>query len=254
VLVVDSGSTDNTIQIAKDFEVEYQSYRFIGEFNYSRSLNQGFSCLETDYVFIISSHTILSDPMIASYMIHPLEEDENVIASYVVPSDEREPSLDVVSSRISRLNFNGWNGLWNTCALIRRSRWLDRNFSEFLWAAEDQEWAAWWFSANPELTVVRYEGLSVANRNPKMLFAWKLCSDYVSIATYSLPSHYSLRQCLGKVLLCVKLRARCGVKLRGNLHFLREICLLLYRAKLLKFTSCYHDGPPPWIKWLFVNA
>jgi glycosyltransferase involved in cell wall biosynthesis len=253
VLVVDSGSTDRSLSIASSFPVIIHELNRLEEFNYSRSLNSGLNLLASNYTLIISSHTVLLGSEVVDQMISRLESNQLFIGAYVVP-DSYANSKQVDCVCINRHNFNGWNGLWNTCSLINRSYWTRYPFSEDVWAAEDQHWAAVWFQFNHALSTLRLEGLAVVNLNPRIRYSWKHCSEYVSIAINSFPQGHPITNELSAIGVSLFKRIRQGIPIRGNLRFLCALCLVLHRLKVLRFASCYHSGPPKLIRWLFTDA
>lgn len=136
IVFVDSGSTDATLeQIPPVCTV----HRYTGSsFNYSSALNQGLQHVDTEYVLIISSHTILGNPNAVSYALDLLKSNPLFGAVYF---DFTVGPLDYTA--VDKRSFDGFNGLWNTCALIRVELLRLRPFNEEIPAAEDQEWAAW---------------------------------------------------------------------------------------------------------------
>jgi glycosyltransferase involved in cell wall biosynthesis len=253
ILLVDSGSTDHTEEIAKTYDIEWDVIPRSQEFNYSASLNQGFALLSSPLVFVISSHTVLKNENCAEIMINSIIGDDRLIACYCVANQCEQKDRDAMPRRIDLQSYNGWNGLWNTCALIRRAKWIERPFNESLWAAEDQEWAYWWFQNNNELGVLRFENLDVYNMNPKKYSTWKRCSDFVSISIYSLPCVYDTPRCVKEVIKSLADRFVRKAALVDNVSFLFPFCLLAYRLRLLSFGSNYHKGPPWWMRKLITD-
>lgn len=150
LVVVDSGSTDGTLdQIPHGARL----HRYVGEkFNYSAALNQGLQFVETDLVLVISSHTVLKNPVAMSYALSLLDSDASLGAVYF--DFEGGPLRHQI---INADNFDGFNGLWNTCALIRVGLLRARAFREEVFAAEDQEWAAW-LICESSMTTARISG------------------------------------------------------------------------------------------------
>jgi glycosyltransferase involved in cell wall biosynthesis len=60
VLVIDSGSTDSTVDIAKNLGARLVP--FTETFNYSRALNLGFESSNNAWVLVLSSHCIPMEP------------------------------------------------------------------------------------------------------------------------------------------------------------------------------------------------
>lgn len=136
VVVVDSGSTDGTLEkVPPGAKVHH----YVGDtFDYSSALNQGLQLVDTDYVLIISSHTLLTNPDATSHALDLLDSNPLLGAAYF---DFGVGDLE--HTIIDASNFDGFNGLWNTCSLIRVDLLRSRPFVQGLPACEDQEWAAW---------------------------------------------------------------------------------------------------------------
>lgn len=252
VLIIDSGSSDQTMECVSPYPIRWIDLSQREEFSYSTSLNIGFGQLKSDFVLVVSSHTIMEDNNLVEKMIEAIGRHSNVIAGYAVPDCKHTNPVNCI--RIDSNSFDGWNGLWNTCALIRKTYWDRRPFSKYVWAAEDQHWAREWFQSNHNLATLRFEGLGVTNQNPKIDSLWKHCAIYASIASFSYPEDYTYSKLLKHIGVCVVKRLRGSTGLRGNISFLQPLCFLLYRARLLKFKSSYHEGPPSLIRWLFADA
>lgn len=183
-VIVDSGSKDSTINLLPKSAI---LHIFSGhEFNFSIALNQGLEHISTDYVLIISSHTLLQEPSAIEYALALLISNESIGAAYFC-----EPSSgELRHTLINKANFNGYNGLWNTCSLIKMELLKKRNFRPDVFSAEDQEWANWLFTVENK-TVARIEGARMEsytrNRNVKSRKAqlYKRLNEYISIAYFT---------------------------------------------------------------------
>jgi glycosyltransferase involved in cell wall biosynthesis len=148
IIVVDSGSSDTTLQIAEKFGcciIHYPKEPF----NYSKALNLGIRKAAGPRVLIISSHTVLAYKNIVELM--SLQLDRFFAAGVYCtvlskPFDlprQADPVRGQLIDMIHEDNFNGNNGLGNPCSLIERACWEIHHFDETLPAAEDIEWALW---------------------------------------------------------------------------------------------------------------
>jgi glycosyltransferase involved in cell wall biosynthesis len=146
VLVVDSGSTDATIEIARAHGARILDLE-PGDFDYSKALNAGIDRTEGDLVVSLSAHAIPLDDDWLERMTAPFE-DEKVAgtASRQVPWSNA-PWQEVkrladqfgdVGQVYSRENA-GEVFFSNAASVIRRSVWRDEPFT--LPAVEDLEWA-----------------------------------------------------------------------------------------------------------------
>lgn len=175
-VIVDSGSTDQTLKLLPR---ACQVHHFVGErFNYSEALNQGVKHISTEYVLIISSHTALENRSAIEYALGILNSDRRIGAAYFC-SNAGPLKHELIDER----NFNGFNGLWNTCSIIRVPLLRKRGFRADVFTAEDQEWASWLFTEE-HMTVARLSGAGMVNNNPRAMSLRKRANEYVSIACF----------------------------------------------------------------------
>jgi rhamnosyltransferase len=146
VLVVDSGSTDGTVEIA-----ESHGHRVLnldpGEFDYSKALNLGIDEVEGDFVVSLSAHAIPVDDGWLERMIAPFDA-----ADVAGVSSRQVPWPDAPWQEVHRLQHqfpetgrvysrSAEDGVVfsNAASAIRREVWRREPF--VLPAAEDLEWA-----------------------------------------------------------------------------------------------------------------
>jgi len=146
VILVDSGSTDNTVKIA--IEKNINVVRINPEdFTFGRSLNVGIEAAESDLILIASAHVYPVYPDWIEKMLEPFG-DPSVALVY-----GKQRGVD--SSQFSeRQIFNHWfpdvsqnpqNHPFcnNANAAIRRSLWKKNPYNEALSGLEDLAWAKW---------------------------------------------------------------------------------------------------------------
>lgn len=177
-IFVDSGSTDGTLRLLPAGAV-LEHYAET-EFNYSQALNQGIAHVSHSYVLTISSHTVLMDPTAVEYALRLLENDERLGGAYFSSED----SADREYRLIDKDSFDGFNGLWNTCSIVRVDLLRKRGFRPEVFAAEDQEWASWLFSHEGK-AVARILGCGMRVNNPRKDSLQKRLNEYVAIAYYA---------------------------------------------------------------------
>jgi glycosyltransferase involved in cell wall biosynthesis len=146
VILVDSGSTDSTVQLAQDFGARVVHIA-AAEFSFGGALNVGLRAARREYVVIASAHVYPVYPDWLECLLRPFED--GLVA--VVYGKQRGAE----SSRFSeRQIFNQWFPEHdiahqaspfcnNANAAIRRSLWEKHPYDETLTALEDVAWAKW---------------------------------------------------------------------------------------------------------------
>jgi glycosyltransferase involved in cell wall biosynthesis len=177
-IIVDSGSTDRTLEIVSDNSVvhHYQTEKF----NYSDSLNLGIGYADDDYLLIVSSHTSIENKFAIAFAIEILEENIDLAAAYFV----QELSESMSFERIGGHNFSGFNGVWNTCAIYKTAYLRKRPFRPEVFSAEDQEWSSWLFS-DVKLSVARISGAGMCYNNPAGVSLRKSLNERLSVAIFA---------------------------------------------------------------------
>jgi glycosyltransferase involved in cell wall biosynthesis len=181
---VDSGSTDATATLVPAGS-RWHRYSAI-DFNYSKALNEGLALVREPFVLIVSSHTRLANRDAVAYGLARLQEDAGLGGVYY--SDDTPGSLR--HEVIDQQSFDGFNGLWNTCALVRMSLLRERLFREEVFTAEDQEWSGWLINERGG-RIARITGGGRHCDNQHMGKTSKLLNEYVSIA------YFTRRQLMG---------------------------------------------------------
>lgn len=150
VVIVDSGSTDRTLEIAREFDF----CRIISinpeQFNYSYALNYGISHTNSEFIGMLSGHSLPPNNHWYESVLKNFS-DENVVGVsglyYSLPDGSFLEKLgDWLNylfnfSRKKRLNYCPIFS--NTNSIIRRSAWEKYNFDESLFeGCEDYDWAS----------------------------------------------------------------------------------------------------------------
>jgi glycosyltransferase involved in cell wall biosynthesis len=177
-IIVDSGSTDQTLACVPPGSLVH---RYVGsEFNFSEAINQGLKLISSEYVMIISSHTELANREAASYVLNVLNSNPGIGAAYFYGDNTGSLRHEL----IDRHNFTGFNGLYNTCAVIKVSLLRKRMFRPEVFSAEDQEWAGWLF-ATEDQAIARVSGAGLVINNPRKDSLKKKLNEYVSVAYFT---------------------------------------------------------------------
>jgi GT2 family glycosyltransferase len=146
ILVVDSGSTDATIAIARAHAVRVIELP-PGEFDYSRALNVGIEEVRGELVVSLSAHAVPVDDDWLAHMMSPFDDPRVAgVASRQIPwpgaSWAEVHRLSNQFGELPLLSSSGGGGdivFSNAASAIRRSVWLAHPFT--LPAAEDLDWA-----------------------------------------------------------------------------------------------------------------
>jgi glycosyltransferase involved in cell wall biosynthesis len=180
-IFVDSGSTDGTLTMLPHAST---LHRYVGkQFNFSEAINQGVNYVSTDYVLIISSHTKLTNTHAIKYALTLLSSNDSIGAAYFC--DENTGNLR--HSIIDKSIFDGFNGLWNTCSVIRVNLLRKRGFLSEVFSAEDQEWARWLLFTN-EQKIARIAGAGKEDKNRYNFGKYgqkKMINEYIAIAYFA---------------------------------------------------------------------
>lgn len=175
VVVVDSGSTDQTLAIAKQYRcrlVEVEE----DHFTYGRALNLGIQASRHEYVAILSAHCIPLNDQWAERLVINFTRGE-IAACY--GRQEPLPDSDIFDKRDLWTTF----GLdrrtqvkdyffHNANAMIQRRLWELFPFDETLSGVEDRAWAkqviahGYQIVYEPEASVYHYHGIH-QGRDPK---------------------------------------------------------------------------------------
>lgn len=141
VIVVDSGSTDRTLEIARTFPLKIIEIR-PEEFTFGRALNIGCRAAQGKFLVFVSAHAVpLTRNWLACLISH--FDDPNVAAVWGKETRNKlsRPREHVVRQNLELFLSNYNFGLCNGNAAIRADIWRLYSFDEFLPYTEDKEWA-----------------------------------------------------------------------------------------------------------------
>ncbi len=146
VVLVDSGSTDATVEIASRFGVRLVSIR-PEEFTFGRSLNRGIAAASGEFIVIVSAHCYPVYPDWLEQLLKPFD-DPNVAVTY---GKQRGGETNWYSEhQFFRKYFpdasqprQGHPYAHNANAAIRRTLWEQHPYDESLTGLEDLAWSSW---------------------------------------------------------------------------------------------------------------
>lgn len=185
VILVDSGSTDRTVEIARQYGVEIVHID-PKEFTFGRSLNKGISHAVADILVFASAHVYPVYPDWLEHMVSPFKDSKVAVCFGKQRGTE--------NSKFSEQQvFYHWfpetshvqeeNPFCNNAnAAIRRSLWMEHPYDENIPALEDLAWANWamkkgysvYYSAEAEIVHIHHESWKgVYNRYRREGMAFK---------------------------------------------------------------------------------
>jgi glycosyltransferase involved in cell wall biosynthesis len=146
VILVDSGSTDSTVEIAESYGAQIVRIP-ANEFTFGRSLNFGIQAAAGDLIVIASAHVYPVYPDWLASLLYPFE-DETIALTY---GKQRGPeSAKFSEKQIFYQWFPDAGKLHqetafcnNANAAIRKSLWQKKPYDETITGLEDLAWAKW---------------------------------------------------------------------------------------------------------------
>lgn len=150
IVVVDSGSTDGTVELVKQCPQVKLVEMPPSEFTFGRSLNLGFTATQADVVICLSAHAFPCDREWVATLLQCFE-NPRVAGAYgrqvaqpdAYPTVARECSEFYTLERRIQNNPDNFDDRYfsNANSAIRRCCWEQYPFDETLPYSEDQDWA-----------------------------------------------------------------------------------------------------------------
>jgi rhamnosyltransferase len=174
IILVDSGSTDETITIAQRYPVKILHIQ-PGDFTFGRSLNLGIANASHEHVVFASAHVYPVYPDWLERLLTPFA-DPKVAICY---GKQRGGGKNLFSEQQV---FSGWYPDTSTnrqthpfCnnanAAIRRSLWEQHSYDESLTGLEDLDWAVWAMDQGHAIAyVAEAEVIHVHEETPKGVY------------------------------------------------------------------------------------
>lgn len=144
VIVVDSGSTDRTLDIVRRYPARFYEIE-ARDFSYGRALNYGAVRAEGDYLINLSAHCIPANSVWMARLLNPLLRNPNLAATYgkqipikgLNPFEERQLIAAFTANEAGAVKTPFSN---SNCA-IRKAVWATYPFDEQASFAEDFIWS-----------------------------------------------------------------------------------------------------------------
>ncbi|MFO0848052.1 MAG: glycosyltransferase [Gemmataceae bacterium] len=151
VLVIDSGSTDRTVEIARSFPAVRVHQIPPAEFNYGKTLNDGIGMCDSEYVVPLSAHCVPTTDRWLAALTAPLDRDPRVAGAYgrQVPWPDcgflEKAALAAAFGPADAVTNTPAGDLFDTVfsnanACVRRERAVAVPFQPLPWS-EDRVWA-----------------------------------------------------------------------------------------------------------------
>jgi len=174
IILVDSGSTDATVAIARRFPVQVVHIR-PEEFTFGRSLNLGIRQARGEFIVIASAHVYPVYPDWLERLLAPFD-DPQVALTY---GKQRGNAVSKFSEHQifarwfpEHSNFRQSHPFCNNAnAAIRRALWEQHPYDETLTGLEDVAWARWAMDQGYAVAyVAEAEVVHVHNETPRGVF------------------------------------------------------------------------------------
>ena len=163
VLLVDSGSTDGTLEVARQYPIDDVVYISPDEFSFGRALNYGVEAAEGEFCVFASAHVYPTRKDWLERLLETFEED----VALVYGKQRGDDRTKFPEKRVFRRWFpeedierQGSPFCNNANAAIRRSVWEEHRYDESLPGLEDMDWAkrvredGWAISYNADAEVI----------------------------------------------------------------------------------------------------
>ena len=140
VIVIDSGSTDRTLDIVRKFDVRLYEIP-PGRFTFGHALNYGAGLAEGGYIINLSAHCIPVSRTWMSSLLKPMMDDPSVAATFGMqePIEGLNPfeEITLLAGFSPDENGNILPLFSNSNCAIRKKVWMEHAFDEKATFAED---------------------------------------------------------------------------------------------------------------------
>jgi glycosyltransferase involved in cell wall biosynthesis len=174
LILVDSGSTDRTVEIAREYGATIVHIA-ADEFSFGRSLNRGVEAAAREYVVIASAHVYPVYPDWLECLIRPFEDPRVglVYGRQRGTSSSKFSEQQIFRQWFPDQDINRQESPFcnNANAAIRRSLWQRHPYDESLTGLEDIAWAKWAQSQGYAIAYSAHaEIIHVHNETPRAVY------------------------------------------------------------------------------------
>lgn len=157
VILVDSGSTDDTLKIAARFPVKVVQIQ-PEDFTFGRSLNRGIEAASGEIVVIVSAHCYPLYPDWLAQLTQPFEKGKVALAygRQIGGKTNHYSELQIFRYYFPEHSVpaQGQPYAHNANCAIRRELWEQHPYDESLTGLEDLAWSSWAMEAGHTITYV----------------------------------------------------------------------------------------------------
>ena len=194
LIVVDSGSTDRTVTLARDAGAEIVPIRR-DEFTYGRALNRGFAAARHAWILSLSAHTVPADPGFLDAYRRAIGRFPGSVTAAVGPilgefDAALSGGLTLFEGDDLRKGFGF--GAGNPNSLYQTEAWRRRPFDEEIGGGEDLQWYFDALAAGETIAAVHAAAVHYRNRRSMRAFYRKGRVDYRAMARFIEPHRPSL--------------------------------------------------------------
>src|SRR3989338_8795603 len=130
IIIVDSGSTDNTLKIAKDLQCNHILKIESRDFTFGYSLNIGCERAEGEYLVFVSAHVVPADNQWLEIILKPLR-DEKVAMVYGRQIGSKTSKFSEKKD-FERIFGNSSAYPNNANSAVKKNLWRKHHFDEYL--------------------------------------------------------------------------------------------------------------------------
>ena len=193
VLVVDSGSRDGTVEIARAagaavIEIPAES------FTYGGSLNTGSAQARAPLIVALSAHAFPPDEHWLERLRRPFSDERVACACGYPKGPDGDPLTGRVVQDLDMARANPFWGYSNSSGAFRAELWRERPFREDMPGTEDKEWAWHWLQQGRVVVVDPTFATEHSHRDegPRHVLArarneWAGYAAYLDLEPYGVP-------------------------------------------------------------------
>lgn len=199
IVVVDSGSTDGTLDVARQYADRLVQIE-PADFSFGGALNLGADSAAAEFHFALSSHSVPETEEWIERSLAHYENPEVAATSTMLWLPSRLPMRDVLYQDLAHARKYPQWGFSNTGSSWRAELWRRHRFSETIEACEDKEWA--WRVMSDGYTVAIDPRLWVSQGHRKRSGVRALLNrtrkEFRSMGSYTEIPTYDLRSAVGE--------------------------------------------------------